>query len=846
MADIGTLELEATINTSDYDSKTKSIENANKKLKDSSDSVVASQGNASKSSSLFSKVLGGLGATAKATAAATIAGVGALGTATVAIGKQAVDAYADYQQAVGGVDTLFKDSSAQVQKYAAEAYKTAGVSANSYMNQVTSFAASLVSSLGGDTKRAAELGNTAILDMSDNANKMGTDVSSIQQTYQSLARGNYAMLDNLKLGYGGTKSEMQRMIEDANKLEKAAGRAGDLSVDKFSDVVTAIHDVQQNLGITGTTAKEASDTISGSIQQMKASWENWLTALGDPNADLSKMTDQLVGSFSNVVKNVIPVIGQVLSGIAAALPDLIQTAIKVLPSLISQLASSITKTISTLLSQVFHVDPKIFDSFLGGLKDQFMDTFRTVSTAVVTAWNIIGPIIGGIVKSLPGIVQGLLAIIQGAKPIGVVLGGVFVGFLKALNVVIGVLGKFGAFLAKHKTTAKIFATAIVGITTAWGALNAVAKVQGFIASVQKIGGVLPYLSTLLNFTKLQTAAMAVWNGATKAAAIAQAAFNAVMAINPFVLIIVAIAAVVAALVWFFTQTKIGREMWSSFTSWLGGVWKSLQTTATNVFSAIGSFFSTIFHDIGSVITNVWNSVKSVTMSVWNAIRGVVGGALNAIRTTITNVINAIAGVWRSVWGGISGFFGGIWNGMKKTVSNAVKGIGNIIRGIKDTVLSPLKSAGSWLVGVGHDIISGLIGGITGAFGWLKKTITGMGGNVVGWAKKVLHIGSPSKVFADQVGKFIPQGVAVGVRADTGSAVESIKSLSQSMVDAAAPVSVSRQAAATLLPSSDLSTSTIPTHQTSITIQNMNVRSDNDIRLIAQELNRLQRRDMRRA
>ena len=172
-----------------------------------------------------------------------------------------MDAYATYQQAVGGVDTLFKDASGKVQQYAAEAYKTAGVSANQYMQQVTSFSASLISSMGGDTQAAADRANLALTDMADNASKMGTDMETIQQTYQSLARGNYAMLDSLKLGYGGTKTEMERLIADANKLKQANGEAADLSVDSFADVVEAIHLVQDNLGIAGNAAAEALSLI---------------------------------------------------------------------------------------------------------------------------------------------------------------------------------------------------------------------------------------------------------------------------------------------------------------------------------------------------------------------------------------------------------------------------------------------------------------------------------------------------------------------------------------------------------------------------------------------------------
>jgi len=220
------------------------------------------------------------------------------------------------------VDTLFKDASGTVQKYAAEAYKNAGVSANEYMTQVTSFSASLISSLGGDTAKAAELGNTAMVDMSDNANKMGTDIESIQQTYQSLARGNYAMLDNLKLGYGGTKSEMERLIQDANKVKQANGEMGDLSIDKFSDVVQAIHIMQEQMGISGTTAKEAATTIEGSVGMMKAAWQNWLAELGKDNADINGLTKQLVDSIGTVIQNVGPRIAQIITGITAALPQL--------------------------------------------------------------------------------------------------------------------------------------------------------------------------------------------------------------------------------------------------------------------------------------------------------------------------------------------------------------------------------------------------------------------------------------------------------------------------------------------------------------------------------------------
>ncbi len=260
------------------------------------------------------------------------AGAVAVGAKLVSVGKEAFNLYATYEQAVGGIDTLFKGSSKTVQKYAAEAYRTAGVDANTYMQQITSFSASLISSLGGDTAQAAELGNLAMVDMSDNANKMGTSIESIQQTYQSLARGNYAMLDNLKLGYGGTKTEMERLIADANKLRAANGETADLSIEKFSDVVTAIHTVQTEMDITGTTAKEAATTIEGSIGMAKAAWTNLLTGLGDGNADLSALTQNLVSAIGDVARNALPRIKQIVQGIVKAIPGLFDGLKTLLPA----------------------------------------------------------------------------------------------------------------------------------------------------------------------------------------------------------------------------------------------------------------------------------------------------------------------------------------------------------------------------------------------------------------------------------------------------------------------------------------------------------------------------------
>lgn len=246
--------------------------------------------------------------------------------ATVAIdtGKQSLASYAQYEQLVGGVETLFKDSAKTVQDYAAQAYKTAGMSANAYMETVTGFSASLLQGLGGDTAKAAQIADMAIRDMSDNANKMGTSMESIQYAYQGFAKQNFTMLDNLKLGYGGTQAEMARLINETGVMGKAfKATAENVKSVPFDKMIEAIHKVQENMGITGTTAKEASSTIEGSVNSMKASWSNLLTAVADDNADMSKAVNQFVDSAVTAGKNVVPRIKTIIDGIKTMVGSLI-------------------------------------------------------------------------------------------------------------------------------------------------------------------------------------------------------------------------------------------------------------------------------------------------------------------------------------------------------------------------------------------------------------------------------------------------------------------------------------------------------------------------------------------
>lgn len=329
---------------------------------------------------------------------AIINGVKAVASGIKALIGGAVEGYGECEQLVGGVETLFDTSAKKVQDYANNAYKTAGLSANQYMETVTSFSASLLQSMGNDTDAAAEKANLAITDMSDNANKMGTDMQSIQNAYQGFAKQNYTMLDNLKLGYGGTKEEMQRLIDDANALNAAQGNYTNYTIESYADIVDAIHTVQTEMGITGTTAKEASTTVEGSINSMKSAWANFVTGLGNDNADIADLSAQLIESVGTVAENVLPVIETVLTNIADTVkeqgPEMITKfvayAIDKLPEVISlglQMVLALVKGLAQNLPQLVQGTLNMIDTIAGALYDALPDIIEVGKNIVKGLWE---------------------------------------------------------------------------------------------------------------------------------------------------------------------------------------------------------------------------------------------------------------------------------------------------------------------------------------------------------------------------------------------------------------------------------------------------------------------------
>ena len=595
-------------------------------------------------SNLASGVKNGLATVAKVGAAAVTAGVAGV----TALTKMGVEGYAQYEQLVGGVETLFKTSQNTVMRYAENAYKTAGMSANEYMETVTSFSASLIQSLDGDTAKAAEVGNMAITDMSDNANKMGTSMEMIQNAYNGFAKGNYTMLDNLKLGYGGTKEEMKRLLEDA---EKISGIKYDLS--SFADITEAIHVMQEEMGIAGTTSREAATTIEGSISMMKGAWQNLIVGMADENANMEVLINNFVESAATAAKNLLPRIEQTLSGIgelitamspiiAEALPVLVETILPTLItsgiSLITALATSIIDALPAIraaleeglliiLKEVFGVTEEQAMSFCQGVKDAFDDVVSFLSDCY-----------SGLCGFVDKLVEGWQTAVSWCK--------------------------------EHEDKLISLGIIIASVAAAIGAYNLVQAIKnaGGIAEIAQLAILQVQLWALQAAQVAQTVATTVATAATTA-------FGAAMTFltSPITMVILAIGALIAIVVLCVRHWDDIKEAASKAWDWIKGAWESASTWFdTNVIQPIVGFFQ-----------GLWDWIKGAASSTWEWIKGV----WNSVATWFdTNIIQPVLGFFRSLWDGIQA----VWDGICLVVEIAVKLIASILDAAFQLITLPFR------------------------------------------------------------------------------------------------------------------------------------------------------------
>lgn len=712
-------------------------------------------GRAETSGKKITNVFGTIGNVAvkagKAMAVGLATGTAALATLTGVVVKN----YAEYEQLKGGVETLFGAGGQSLEQYAQSvgksvdeakgkydqlmaaqtevmnnskaSFKTTGLSANEYMETITGFSASLIQSLGGDTKKAAQVGNQAVVDMSDNANKMGTSMELIQNAYQGFAKQNYTMLDNLKLGYGGTKEEMQRLLNDAEKISGIH-----YNIDSFADVTQAIHVMQESMGIAGTTMKEAEKTISGSIGMLKASWTDLLTGMADPGQDIAKLVNNVTYSFGKVLDNVVPRIKEALPRIIEGLTQLFLQISAYLPGLLQAVLPALISGGTQLLGALFSVLPAIFYTLFNTILPEVAKTFVSFMDSVFS--------------QVPSEFSGLRKAYENIKQIISNVGGIvsefFKGFSEAdaskskLEDLKGVLSTVTDFLGDATGKVKDFTdwfkkggagvdtlkSAVVGVTTAWAAYKVV---TGVIKGIETARNVVLGISNGLMIARfVQTGALTAAEGAHAAATVAgtgaMAAFNAVMAVNPFVIIIAAIAALVAGLIWFFTQTETGKQIWSSFVTFLTDLWNGIVTNAPLIWQAIVDFFVNLWNGISSTAMAVWNGIAGFFVGLWNGILATATGIFSGIVSFFSGVWQSISGTASSVWSGIVSFLSGLWNGISSTASS-------IFNGIKNTISNVFNSIKSTTSSIWNGVKSTISNAIDGAKNAVKSAIDAIKG-----------------------------------------------------------------------------------------------------------------------
>lgn len=663
-------------------------------------------------SGMIQKEMGGEVASAGVSAGESLGSkmVGALKAVVVAagIGKAigaALSEGAALQQSLGGIETLFKDSADKVKGFANEAYKTTGLSANAYMENVTGFSASLLQSLGGDTDKAADIANMAMIDMSDNANKMGTSMDSIQVAYQGFAKQNYTMLDNLKLGYGGTKQEMQRLLADAEKLTGVK-----YDINNLSDVYSAIHAIQENLDITGTTAKEAASTFSGSFESMKAAAQNVLGKIAIGENILPSLRALLDTTSTFLFNNFLPMLGNIFSGLGVLLSEGISDVVSHI------FGESIGNAVNGQLSRVVGIFQTFFDMIFGSLnREDNIDILEALgfsegaATQIVNiAENIretfvnIGSAIGDILGIAGEFVSELLGIESGEQGVNL-LGTAFELLSSALKNVSSFIKEITNFFRENQAAADLLKTAIVAL----GVGIPVVEFATFIAGLGGIPGI---------FAIIQTAI-------TGFAASATAAISAIPIVGW-------IAAAVAALAWFFTQTETGKALLQDFMTWLSNLWESIApgltevwnnmvTAATTAWNAMVEFVTPIIQAVVDFIKSIWNDfyqffdenqalIQQTFQTYWGAIQSYIQTIMSVIQVIIETYMNAFGPFIEATWNNICTIVITSWELIKNSIQTVIDVIQGIIKAVMQIITGDWSGAWETIKGVGDTIWNGIV------------------------------------------------------------------------------------------------------------------------------------------
>lgn len=675
----------------------------------------------------------------------------------------AVKQFAGLEQALGGVETLFKGSARQVIANSETAYKRAGLSGTKYMEQVTSFSAKLLQGLGGDTAKAASYADKAVVDMSDNANKFGTNISEIQRAYQGFARGNFTMLDNLKLGFGGTQEEMARLVNQSgvmgDSFKATAENVKDIPFDKL---IEAIHVTQQEMGITGTTAKEASQTVSGSFGTMVAAGQNLVDNFGRKGADINKLSQQLIqsiGTFANNVKRV-----------------------------------------------------------LGNMWDNLpMSPFQKWTLAIITALGPVMLVLGKVIPIILAVSKGLKTLVLSFKAVAAggtalsgtmgAIGGALAGITAPVWIAIGaVLALIGVFVYLWKTNDDFRN----GVITAWNAIkqfisNAIAVISAVVMAIW--GALVAWWDA--NHQQIIDTAMTVWNFVsttvmsviTAVVTFVQTIWGSLVAFwneNHTLIITTAtnawntisnIVSIAMAVLGLFIRVGFGlilpfiTMIWENIKLVISTAWEIIKQVVMLGIAFVQTIIKAALQLINGDWSGAWDTIKQYLATAWDFIKSIVGIAINFVKSLINNGLNAIKGVWSSIWSNIGSLLQNTWNTITNTIRSAVSNaistvtngfnnilnavrnaMNNVVNSIRNAWNNAINAARSFIgqaVSIGVNIVQGFVSGVMSAAGSLISSVVNTVRSAINAAKGALGIHSPSRVFMG-IGRYTNEGFVIGI------------------------------------------------------------------------------------
>ena len=682
------------------------------------------------------------------------------------LGKSALDSVGQLEQNVGGVETLFGDAADAVIASADRAYQTAGMSANDYMSTVTSFSASLLQSLGGNTEEAAKVADMAIIDMADNANKMGTSMDMIQNAYQGFAKQNYTMLDNLKLGYGGTKTEMERLLADAEKLTGVK-----YDINNLNDVYQAIHAVQEEMGITGTTAKEAASTLEGSMASAKAAWDNFMNGSGD--------ADQLADAFATAADNIVKNLAEIIPRFAETLPALGGAIIAQIPGLVAAIVPAVLSAGQSVLKQL---QDAVLDFDFAGTADKvvqmitgfiegdglgsLLDTLVTIFTGIVNGISsmlpsllpalieLISYVVTSLLDQLPAILDCALELILGLAQ----------GILAALPVLIGALPEVISSIVEF------LISAIPQIIDA-GIELLMALVDALPVIIDALVDALPQIIKA-TVTALIAAAPQIAKAGVKL-------LGALIEAIPVIVVELAKAVpdIVAAIIDVLAELpgligEVFAEIVTDLVEWGQQMLSNASTAMSNMLSKVSGIIQEL---PGKIWTHLVNTVNKVV--AWG--QQMVSNASTAASNMLSKVSSTLQQLPGKVWDYLS-------QAAQKVVTwgtqLAQKGAAAATQ-LFNSIVNGLSSLPSKMAEIGSNIVSGIWNGISSGWNWLTNKVSNLANSLLDAAKDALGINSPSKEFADEVGRWIMPGVGEGLDKSMPATLKDMRAKAGELVSA---------------------------------------------------------------